>query len=48
MNHAKRVVNIENPSKEELSIIIPDDFKELQSNKKGDIEDVAILLDDHI
>lgn len=26
MNHAKRVVNIENPSKEQLSVIIADDF----------------------
>jgi len=29
MDHAKRVVNIENPSREELSIIVANDFKEL-------------------
>ena len=27
MNHAKRVVNIENPSREDLTQILPDDFK---------------------
>ncbi|KGR83645.1 AAA family ATPase [Lysinibacillus boronitolerans] len=29
MNHAKRVVDIENPSREELSLIIANDYKEL-------------------
>ncbi|USK72250.1 AAA family ATPase [Peribacillus asahii] len=48
MNHAKRVVNIENPSKEELSIINANDFKGLQSNQKVDTEDTAVLLDGHI
>lgn len=49
MNHAKRVVNIENPSKEELSIITADDFKGLQSNQTVvDTEDTVVLLDGYI
>lgn len=47
MNHAKRVVNIENPSKEELSIITADDFKGLQLNQTVNTEDIAVLLDGH-
>lgn len=30
MNHARRVVNIKNPTKDDLSTIISDDFKALQ------------------
>ncbi|TSB45339.1 AAA family ATPase [Alkalicoccobacillus porphyridii] len=45
MNHAKRVVNIENPSIEDLSIIAIDDFKGLQLSQPVD---TSFLLDENI